>query len=89
MITLNISSDATFEELASLSLSDLYMLPTLHQGQYDNLKFESSLFRVWYSRMRLEDYNGDHEAYNKNRIVIEKLINGRWTVLDKYGRVQE
>lgn len=81
-----ISKKATFRELSSIPLSAWQQMPTLEQGWTDNLKFESSRFRVWTSRMHLEDYAGDREMYSRERLTIEQCVNGRWVPLDEQGR---
>jgi hypothetical protein len=51
-------------------------LPTIHQGHYDNLKFDDGKTKVWVSRMTVDDgASGDHN------IEIEQLIDGTWKVV--------
>jgi hypothetical protein len=80
-----LDADADWDDLSQISLAQWQRAPVLHSGQYDNLVFENDRFRVWVSRSHLTDYNGDAEAYSENRFTIEKLINGRWKNLDRYG----
>jgi hypothetical protein len=82
-----LDADADFDDLSQISLAQWQWAPVLHQGQYDNLVFENDQFRVWVSRQHLADYDRDGAAYNAERYTIEKLIDGRWTKLDVYGRV--
>jgi len=53
---------------------------TLEQGQFDDLKLETSKYRVWVSRMTTED-----GASVDNKVTIEKLVKGTWKVLDRKG----
>ena len=46
-------------------------LPTLHSGQFANLKIETEDRRVWLSRMTAAD--GETQP-----VQIERLIEGRW-----------
>lgn len=46
-------------------------MPTLAQGQADDLKFEDGGLRVWVSRCGLEDFELDP-------VKVEHLIDGRW-----------
>jgi hypothetical protein len=48
-------------------------------GQADDLKVESGDTRVWLSRCT----KADGEPYN-NKVSIEKLINGRWEIVEEY-----
>jgi len=57
----------------------LESLPTLCQGQADDLKIEEPGFRVWISRCGVED----GEPYD-NKITIEEYIDGNWIVTDEY-----
>ena len=45
-------------------------MPTLHQGQFDNLKIETETHRVWHSRV-------------DDSVSIEKLIDGRWVTIKR------
>jgi len=61
------------------SLAELEELPTLSEGQFDNLKVETSTRRVWLSRCGV----ADGEPY-PNKVTVERLINGRWEVETTY-----
>ena len=50
---------------------DLKDMPTLHVGQYADLKIDTGTTRVWVSRVRLHD--GETQP-----VQVEKLRNGRW-----------
>lgn len=50
------------------SLKELEAMPTLSQGQFDDLKIETPKMRIWLSRMTKED----GQPYN-NQVSIEKL----------------
>lgn len=52
-------------------MTDLDAMPTLHQGQYADLKIDTGTMRVWRSRMRISD----GESFP---VQIERLVNGRW-----------
>jgi len=86
--TIHVPQDADFRTLYQVSLAEWQGMPTLHSGQFDNLKFESATFRVWTSRLTLADYDGNLEAYAEERLTIEKMVNGLWCRLDRYGRLK-
>lgn len=52
-----------------ISLKKLETMPTLHSGQYDNLKYETKDTRLWLSRMTIED----GMEYN-NQVTVEMYI---------------
>lgn len=84
---IHINADADFDDLFQISLAQWQRAPVLRRGQYDNLVFENEKFRCWVSRQNLADYDNDVEAYSAERYTIEKLIDGRWKSLDRYGKV--
>jgi hypothetical protein len=57
----------------------LRAMPTLEQGQFDNLKVSTGSTRVWLSRMTVED-----GAPYGNQVTVEKLRGGRWVIADQY-----
>lgn len=61
------------------SLSEIEALPTLHQGQYDNLKVQEADRKVWLSRLTVED----GMPYN-NQVTVEELRDGSWITVDEY-----
>lgn len=63
------------------TLSELESLPTLSQGQADDLKIDDGNTRVWLSRMSVED----GMPYN-NQVFIEELnhAKGCWEVVKTY-----
>lgn len=61
------------------SLKDLKAMPTLTQGQSDDLKVDDGQTRVWLARTGVED----GEKYD-NRVTVEKFKNGRWVTADEY-----
>lgn len=67
------------------SLAHLESLPTLAQGQTDDLKIETPTTRVWLSRCTVED----GEPYN-NKVTVEILKEGyvgvKRETYEKYGR---
>jgi hypothetical protein len=79
--------DASFVELYQVVLAEWQDMPTLSAGQDSDLKYDSARYRVWVSRMHHNDYDGNSDAYLKERIQFEELIDGRWTLLDRYGRL--
>lgn len=58
---------------------ELKAMPTIHSGQYDNLKIETPTMRVWLSRMTV----ADGMPYN-NQVTVEKLIDGCWVTVEEY-----
>ena len=85
--SLLIPRDADFHTLCQVSLAEWQGLPTLRQGQFDDLKFENDQFRVWTSRARFADYDSDPSAFAADRLCVEQLIGGAWRRLDRYGRL--
>ena len=59
--------------------ADLKDLPTLAQGQADNLKLDDGETRVWLCRCGV----ADGMPYN-NQITIERLVDGRWITVETY-----
>jgi hypothetical protein len=59
--------------------AELRDLPTLSQGQADDLKVQDGKIRVWLSRMTVED----GMPYD-DQITIEQLVNGRWITIEEY-----
>lgn len=49
-----------------------------NDGHTDDLMYDDGRYRVWVSRMSLEDYDGDRRAFEANKWTIEKLANGKW-----------
>jgi hypothetical protein len=50
---------------------DLLRMPTIHVGQYADMKIDTGTTRVWVSRMRIHD--GETQP-----VQVEKLRGGRW-----------
>ena len=73
-------------------LKTIQAMPTLHQGQYDDLKFENKTTRIWLSRMTVDDgmeYNNQvtEEALQLqktkgNRVVVNKPMS--WQTVRQY-----
>lgn len=57
--------------MALLEWQDLKEMPTLHVGQYADLKIDTGTMRVWVSRMRIHD--GETQP-----VQVERLRDGRW-----------
>ena len=67
-----------------VSLDELENLPTLAEGQADNLKIESDTERVWLSRCTVED----GEPWN-NKVTVERLIGGSWIEVEHWEAKHE
>lgn len=63
-------------------LEQLRAMPTIHVGQYDDLKYRDADTKVWLSRLTVED----GQPYD-NQVTVEKLIAGRWVTVDEYQAV--
>ena len=63
----------------SYSLESLRALPTLAEGQADNLKFDEDGYRVWLSRCTVED----GEPFD-NAVTIERFDGQRWVEVAKH-----
>jgi len=59
--------------------SELEDMETIHSGQYDNLKIDTGLKRVWLSRLTV----ADGQPYD-NQVTVESLIDGRWIKTQEY-----
>lgn len=59
---------------------ELRDLPTIEQGQADDLKVRDGDTKVWLSRMTVED----GMPYN-DQVTIERLVDGRWITIDEYA----
>ena len=68
----------------NIPLKVLSNLPTLEQGHTDNLKYQNKMFKIWLSRMTVED----GMKYN-NGVTVEYFdnIDGVWKVLYEYEAV--
>lgn len=62
------------------TLSELEALPTLAQGQADDLKMDDGNgTRVWLSRVGVDDgMPYDHQ------VTIERCVDGRWITAETY-----
>lgn len=65
-----------------VSLDELEAMPTLTQGQADDLKIDNGAERVWLSRCGVED----GEPWD-NKVTIERLVDGRWVEVEWYQAV--
>jgi hypothetical protein len=63
-------------------LAELEAMPTITQGQADDLKIDNGDERVWLSRCTTED----GEPYD-NRVTIERLIDGSWQEVEYFQAV--
>lgn len=62
-----------------LPLRELDALPTLAQGQADDLKIESDTERVWLARTGVED----GEPWN-HKVTVERRIAGSWIEVERW-----
>ena len=60
--------------MPTLTTGEIIDLPTLHSGQYADLKIDTGFVRVWASRCTIAD--GETEP-----IQLEELIDGRWIAI--------
>jgi hypothetical protein len=71
------------KKLFRYTKSELEAMPTISQGQVENLKVEGEVegipTRWWLTRMTVED--GE-----KHAVHVEQLIDGRWQEVHTYGR---
>jgi hypothetical protein len=65
--------------MRKFSLSEICKMPTIQQGHFDNLVYQSETKRVWISRMTVED----GQPYN-NQVTVEKLVDGNWVIKEQY-----
>lgn len=56
------------ERISRMALKEL---PTIHSGQYANLKIDTGEMRIWLSRCTEAD--GETQP-----VQVERLIDGRW-----------
>ncbi len=61
------------------TLRELQKMPTISQGHSEDLKYETGSTRVWLSRCGVED-----GMPVDNMVTIEKLVGGRWSIVDTY-----
>lgn len=63
------------------SLAELEAFPTIHQGQYADLKceFSNMKIRIWLTRTGVDD----GEPYD-NKVVVECYITDKWVTVDEY-----
>lgn len=61
------------------TLEELEEMPTISQGQFDNLKYDDGKVRVWLSRMT----RADGANYDK-QVTVEHLQNGCWVTVESY-----
>jgi hypothetical protein len=70
--------------VGDFSLDELRELPTLSQGQADDLKISTDRFRVWLSRMHGDDFDG--VIPHGWPLSFERLVDGTWLPCDADGR---
>lgn len=62
------------------SLKKLQSLPTLHQGQTDDLKIETNRECVWLSRLTI----ADGMPYNNEVTIEQRNPAGEWRTVEQY-----
>ena len=67
------------KDIPRYTLAYLENLPTICEGQTDDLKVESDRVRIWLSRCGVED----GEPFN-NAVTVECLIDGQWADIARY-----
>ena len=65
--------------MKKFTLKELQQLKTISQGHTDDLKIKTADTKVWLSRLTVED----GMPYN-NMVTVEKLINGKWEIVEEY-----
>lgn len=68
----------TIADLWDLGPSGVESLPVLFQCHFANLRFDNGALRLWSTRMKIADYDGDVTAWSAERYVVEKLVGGAW-----------
>ncbi len=61
------------------SLAELEAMPTISSGHMDDLKHDDAGWRVWISRMTVDD-GADYD----NMVTVERLRDGRWVAFETY-----
>lgn len=69
----------------------LESMPTIHQGQFDNLKYDNGTYRIWLSRATMEDRGKDERGVYlpHDSVTVEKYINGCWETVQGSGNYVE
>lgn len=70
--------------MGRFTLEEITNMPTIHSGQYDDLKLENGDIKVWLSRLSIED----GQPYN-NQVTVEKLVKNKqgvsvWKTIEQY-----
>lgn len=55
-----------------ISLEDIKAMDTIHQGQYDDLKYEGDRIRIWLSRV--EEDKAEVEYFDGDRWLTKIII---------------
>ncbi len=61
------------EARARFGALDVAAMPTIHVGQYANLKIDADGWRVWHSRLEVAD-GAEHD----HGVEVERLVDGCW-----------
>jgi hypothetical protein len=70
--------EQTYSGVYDVSLDELEAMPTLTEGQADDLKIDNDDGeRIWLSRCTA----ADGEPWD-NKVTVERLIDGRWTEVE-------
>lgn len=61
------------------TIEELKSMKTISEGWVGDLKYEDDNYRVWLSRLTIED----GAEYN-NQVIVEVYEDGEWVIVDKY-----
>jgi hypothetical protein len=64
----------TIADLWDLGPNGVESLPVIGSGQFDNLRFDNGHLRVWSTRQKIADYDGDVSAWAKERYIVERFV---------------
>lgn len=78
-----------------LRLKKLQLLPTLHVGQFDDLKVEEPDLRIWLSRMTVDDgmeYNNQvtvecYQHPKKANKQVDQAKSKVWVIVKQYEAI--
>lgn len=68
--------------------SELEGMETIHQGHFDDLKFDDGTTRVWLFRgVRGDYFPATEDDSDYPLVTVEGLIDGRWETTDTYEAI--
>ena len=76
--TIRLEEPVTIADLWDLGPNGVESLPVIGGGQFDDLRFDNGRLRLWSTRMKIADYDGDVTAWSADRYVVERLVSGAW-----------